>query len=237
MSKILKAMQKVSGSHDDFGIRLSSADQVNLFPPPPANQMAEFEQLVNSLIGHHREDQGEIVVFTSASSGEGTSFVSYNVARHLSILLDNKVAWIDGNFLSPNPKLDDDRLNFRNLLRDPRICEEFDLDGNLTLVANGSGKIKPTDLLRSGNYQQLLNFCRQNFYFTIIDAPPFLEAVEVAHLGAPALGVVVVIESRGLKHEIIKHGIDNLTKHGVEVLGAVLNKRVYDIPKFLYKRL
>ena len=35
------------------------------------------------------------MVFTASSRGEGCSFVSYNVARHLSVMLDDKVAWLD----------------------------------------------------------------------------------------------------------------------------------------------
>jgi len=237
MSKILKAMQKVSGNHDDFGIRLASVDQINLFPPPHVHQMEEFEHLVNALIGQHREDQGEVVVFTAGSAGEGTSFVSYNVARHLSLLLDHTAAWIDANFASPSRKVDDKILNFRSFLQNPQLCHQLDFNNSLTLIGNGHKKIKATDLLRSGNYQQVLDYCRNNFYFTIIDASPFLNSVEVVHLAAPTLGAVIVIESRHLKHEVIKNGISDMTSHGVDILGAVLNRRVYDIPKFLYKRL
>ena len=237
MSKILRAMRKASGAENQFEFRLATADQVNLFPPPGPKQMAEFEQLVNSLISYHDGTTGQVVVFASAASGEGTSFVSYNVARHLSVMMDRKVAWIDGNFRSPQKQLPDEGVNFRQLLEYPDCFSELPLARNLTLIPNGHRMIKTTDLLSGQNYERLLAYLRQTFFFTIIDAPPILESVDVAHMATDTLGLVVVVESRRLKYEVIRHGIDILQKHRVNVLGAVLNRRTFDIPKFLYNRI
>jgi Mrp family chromosome partitioning ATPase len=237
VSKILKAMQKASGTGESFEFRLATADQVNLFPPPVSQQMAEFEQLTNSLISYHDGVTGQVAVFASAVSGEGTSFVSYNVARHMSVMLDRKVAWIDGNFRSPQKRLHEEGINFRQLLEYPDCFMDMVISGNLTLIPNGHQKIKTTDLISSDNYGKLIDYLRDNFYFTIIDAPPILESVDVAHMTAGTLGLVLVVESRRLKYEVIQHGIDILETHKVNVLGAVLNKRTFDIPKFLYNRL
>jgi Mrp family chromosome partitioning ATPase len=237
MSKILKAMRKTPGVPTDFGARLQSVDTVRLFPLPHPTQMPEFAQLVNSLIGLHDGRGGLVIVFSSASHGEGTSYVSYNVARQLTVMLDRKIAWVDANFESPQPRLEHETLNFRNLLQDPELWREFPVSDSLTLIPNGAQAIKPTDLLRSVNYVRLLDAFSAEFSFTIIDAPPFLESVDVGHLAARATGLVVVIESRGLKHEVIRHGLERVKSLDVDVLGAVLNRRVYDIPRAIYKRL
>lgn len=237
MSKILRAMHKDTGVSADFGARLQSVDTVRLFPLPHPSQMSEFAQLVNTLIGMHDGRSGLIIVFSAASAGEGTSYVSYNVARQLTVMLDRKIAWVDANFQSPQLRLEHDTLNFRNLLLDPNLWRDFPVSDSLTLIPNGTQAIKPTDLLRSVNYVRLLEAFSQEFSFTIIDAPPFLDAVEVGHLAARASGLVVVIESRGLKHEVIRDGLDRVKSLDVNVLGAVLNRRVYDLPRALYKRL
>jgi Mrp family chromosome partitioning ATPase len=237
MSKILKAMRKAPGAVADFGARLQSVDTVRLFPLPHPAQMPEFAQLVNSLIGLHDGRGGLVIVFSSASRGEGTSYVSYNVARQLTVMLDRKIAWVDANFESPQTRLEHETLNFRNLLLAPELWREFPVSDSLTLVPNGSQAIKPTDLLRSVNYVRLLESFANTFSFTVIDAPPFLESVDVGHLAARATGLVVVIESRGLKHEVIRHGLEQVKSLDVDVLGAVLNRRVFDIPRAIYKRL
>lgn len=237
MSKILRAMQKSSHDLRAISARLQQVDHHQLFPPPHPNQVAEFEQLVNSLIRLHTGNSGMVIVFSSAAKGEGNSFVSYNVARQLYALMGRKVAWVDANFLSPQDDLQDLENNFRNLLAEPESWDDFPVADSLTLMANGSRHIKPTDLLKSKNYERVLAAFRNEFFFTIIDAPPFLDSVDVAHLASPTDGLVLVVESRRLKHEIIKNGVENLKSHGVDVLGAVLNKRVFDIPNSIYKRL
>lgn len=237
MSKILKALQKNTARQDDLGQRLQQIDHVGLYPLPHESQMPEFEQLVNTLVSLHSGGSGPVVVFSSASQGEGNSFVSYNVARQLYAMMGRPIAWVDGNFVNPQDELRNDKHNFRNLLQDPKLWAEFPVSDGLTVIANGTRNIKTASLLQSQNYDRILQSFRERFYFTIIDGPAFLDSVDVAHLASRASGLVVVVESRGLKHEVIRNGIEGLAGHGVNVLGAVLNRRVYDIPQSIYKRL
>jgi Mrp family chromosome partitioning ATPase len=237
MSNILKAIQKSSRGRDDIGERLQQIDQVGVFPPPHHSQIAEFDRLVNTLIGLHGGGLGEVVVFSAASRGEGCSFVSYNVARQLTALMNRPVAWVDGNFMHPQQGLPGQDHSFRNMLAEPELVAALPAGDGLNVIPNGQLRIKPTDLLKSRSYERVLDAMREKFYFTVIDAPPFLDSVDVAHLAARTTGLVVVVESRGLKHEVIRNGLDGLTRHGVPVLGAVLNRRVFDIPQAIYKRL
>lgn len=237
MSKILQAMRKAGSPEVDYAFQLSTIDGVSLFPPPHPRQRAEFDQLSNELINQHDGSTGQIVAFASTVAGEGSSFVSYNLARHLSSLLDRKVAWIDANFRSPQPKLEGHGLDFRSLLLNPELFVDLRTAGNLVLIPHGERPIKAVDLLTSGNYVTLLEHFQRSFFYTIIDAPPIIEGGETPHLAAPCLGLVVVIESRRLKHEIVRRGLEIMANHKVRVLGSVLNKRVFDLPAFLYKKL
>ena len=47
----------------------------------------------------------------------------------------------------------------------------------------------------------------------------------------------MVIEARRLRHEVVNNGIKNLRNQGVNVLGTVLNRQVFDIPAFLYNKM
>lgn len=237
MSKILEAMRRTEPESLDFGFKLATLDRVALFPPPPKAQMAEFEQLANALIARHDGVTGNVVTFASTVSGEGTSYVSYNVARHLSYMLDRKVAWVDANFRAPQGRLPAEGATFKGMLQNPGLFSELRTGGNLVLVPHGDETIKSVDLLSGENYLMLLEAFRRNFFFTILDAPPILDSVDVAHLAAPTLGLVLVVESRRLKHEIVRHGLETLSTQKINVLGSVLNKRVFDIPGFLYRKL
>ncbi len=239
MSKILEATRRTTRRDEpvDFAFRLATVDGVSLFPAPPEPQRAEFEQLANTLLGLADAATGVVVTFASTVKGEGASYVSYNVARHLSYLLDRRVAWVDGNFRSPQERLLGHGVSFRALLAAPGLFSQVKTGGNLVLVPNGDEPCKPTDLLTSDSYVTLLEHFQRNFHLTIIDAPPLLDSVEVCHLAAPTLGLVLVVESRRLKHEIIRHGMEIAAGHKVRFIGSVLNRRRHDIPDFLYRRL
>lgn len=236
MTKILEAMRKTGGT-SDFAFRLETMGGEKLFPPPAGRQIGEFERLANELLSLHTGRDGMVLTFASSVSGEGSSYVSFNIARHLTVMLDRKVAWIDANFNSPQRRIESADHDFRSLLEDPSSFSGDVFGGNLAVVPNGDSKFKATHLITDPGYRKLLDSFRANFFFTIVDAPPILESVDLVHLARPTDGLVVVVEARRLKHEIIRHGIETVGAQGVNVLGSVVNRRRFDIPGFLYRKL
>jgi len=49
--------------------------------------------------------------------------------------------------------------------------------------------------------------------------------------------MMLVIRQRFLKREVVGHGIDSLRAKSVNVMGAVINRRTFDLPKVIYDRL
>lgn len=237
MSKILEAMQKSAVSSVDFNERLQNLDRGNLFPLPEAAQAREFEMLANSLINLHDGEGGKVVVFASTYRGEGSSFVSYNCAKYMTLLLNKKIAWVDGNFRNPHKKLNTLDLNFRDLLLDPEKLTVAGDDPEFVVIGNGTKEVKTMDLVSGPAYPRTLQKMKDNFYFTIIDASAIMDSVEVAHLAQQSMGLVLVVQSQKLKYEVIQHGLDRMRSHNVNVLGTVLNKRTFQLPEFLYRRL
>ncbi len=137
-----------------------------------------------------------MVVFSSTVSGEGSSFISYNIARHMVYMLDRKICWVDGNFRNPQPRLAGSNIDFRSLLSDPDSFHKLDVGSNLALVPNGDSHVRTTNLLSSENYSTLIRHFQENFFFTIIDAPSILDSVDITRICAPTMGLVVVVESR-----------------------------------------
>lgn len=199
--------------------------------------MVQFERLADSLINLSREraEGSSSVVFSSTLRGEGCSFISYNIARHLSVMLGSKVVWIDGNFISPQRRLMNGGVGFRELLRDPSRVEEIASGPNFVTIPNGEGDIKQTRLLSGSHYRNLLEALDEKFKFIIIDAPAVNESVDVGRFAQPTMGVVLVVESRRLKYEVVQHSIDSIRSQGGDVLGTVLNKQSFEIPDFIYR--
>lgn len=236
MSDILNASQSSSGE-SDFEYQLATADGGDLYPIPSGNVLNEVERISGSLLDLRRGKGGQVFTFASTVQGEGSSFVSYSIARHISFMIDKKVAWVDANFRTPQNKLNSESANFREMLENPSSFDNLSINNNLTLIPNGSKHIRTTDLLESDNYSELLQKFQNTFEITIIDAPPVTESIDVGRIALPTLGLVLTVESRRLKHHIIKNGIEQLKNQGVNVIGSVVNKLTYDIPSAIYNRL
>jgi polysaccharide biosynthesis transport protein len=236
MSDILDANRKNAGG-DDFEYQLATAGGGDLYPIPSGSALVEIERIAGALLDLRRGRGGQVITFASTVSGEGSSFVSYSVARHISFMIGQKVAWVDANFRSPQNSLVDDGVNFRDLLANPDTFNDLSTGSELTLIPHGNKHIRTTDLLESDSYPELLTQFQEKFALTILDAPPVSESIDVGRLASPTMGLVLTIEARRLKHQIIRHGIDKLNSQGVNILGSVVNRMVYDVPAAIYNRL
>jgi Mrp family chromosome partitioning ATPase len=50
-------------------------------------------------------------------------------------------------------------------------------------------------------------------------------------------GVVLVVHAGRAKRPVVTRAVDMLRKSGGRVLGTVLNRRVHEIPGFIYRRI
>jgi Mrp family chromosome partitioning ATPase len=78
---------------------------------------------------------------------------------------------------------------------------------------------------------------RKDFAVILIDAPPINAYADAALLGRMADGVVMILEANSTRREAAQRAKEILDAAGVRVLWAVLNKRTFPIPEFLYRRL
>jgi Mrp family chromosome partitioning ATPase len=71
----------------------------------------------------------------------------------------------------------------------------------------------------------------------ILDAPPLLSSPLAQALAPTADGVVLLVEAERTRSHVAAAARDALAAAGANVLGVVLNKRRYHVPKALYDRL
>ncbi len=77
----------------------------------------------------------------------------------------------------------------------------------------------------------------QIFDFVILDLPPVLKSTDTALIGRNTDGLLLVVEQKFLKWEVINHGVDSLREKDVKILGSVINRREFELPKVIYDRL
>ena len=71
----------------------------------------------------------------------------------------------------------------------------------------------------------------------VFDMPPVWDPGFSARLASQVDGVILVVEAEKVRWEVAKQAKEFLGQTNANVVGAVLNKRQFHIPEWMYKRL
>lgn len=215
------------------------------------SQRQEFHWLYQSLIAKIETEGSRVLQFTSSQFGEGVTTVALGFAQFLATMVgEGGVVVVEANFRQPSfgeifglgsenglQAAIDERVD----LEEAVVC----LDGLGFCVIACDRSHDQTMLLPldSGLYaaqrsvKDLLINLRERFRFVVLDSAPVVPFMDGCVLAPAADGVVFVIESNRTRAEVVNHALDKLKSSGGNILGVVLNKRVFHIPQFLYRLL
>lgn len=204
----------------------------------PPEVLREMMSLRVTLEVTLRDRAPRIVMFTSPQGGEGTSTVALQFAQVLArdqglrpLLVDTHVQ---------RPAFEADAAN-RCARPSARVAEPEAGQAGV-VAANLFVAPVPDDQRQAGLYQpailrQLLEGAASGFDWIVIDGPPVLDSPDAAALASIADGVVLVVQAGRSKRPVLTRAADLLRKAGAQVLGSVLNRRVLEIPEFIYRRI
>src|SRR5262249_33303193 len=85
--------------------------------------------------------------------------------------------------------------------------------------------------------QECLRVLRRSFDFVILDCPSLKSSWEATFVGPVADGVILVVNAGSTRRDQIERARRILEQSKSKVLGFVLNRRKYPVPKLLYDRL
>lgn len=181
-----------------------------------------------------------VIQFTGANRHNGSSTTASNLALVLAWdLVDHRILLVDGNLADPSV-----HQTF-GLLREPGLLnyltEEMDLQQvvqptmrpNLEVITIGKPAtqiLSPFDLLRLATF---LEEVRTRYDFVLIDSAPILGSSDSLTISTKVDGVIIVVEANHTRYETII-SIENYLQDSAKLLGIVLNKRRFVIPKVLY---
>jgi Mrp family chromosome partitioning ATPase len=111
------------------------------------------------------------------------------------------------------------------------------LPDNLWLLTSGFHTLDPESLLSTDRLKLRLNELSEEFDYVLIDTPPLNEFADAISVGQLADGVVLVLEANVTRRETTQKSKEALESASVNLLGAVLNKRIFPIPQRIYRRL
>jgi polysaccharide biosynthesis transport protein len=180
------------------------------------------------------------LLVTSSEPGEGKTVTAANLAVSLA-QLNERVLLIDADLRAPRlhelfgqerqPGLTEvlagndelSGLTTSGALRKTRVPR-------LWLMPSGSASRNPADLLGSARFNRLIDVLRSRFHWVVLDSPPVLAVTDACLIAHVASGVLFVVGCGQTSREVACAAVERLDAAGGKLVGALLNRAVFDQP-------
>ena len=207
------------------------------------NVMQYYEILMNNIMFSANGSSQKLrkIAITSRYNGEGVTTVASQLAISLAKLSKDPILYIDANFEKPGSM---EVFNIKpqkglgELLQNEGVAENCIKKSSISSLF-----VIPATRIDSGhidfvNFPSLLSKLEKHFKYIIIDLPSFERSRKsVLEISRIVDGLILVIESERVRWEVAESMKTQLLKAEANILGVILNKRKYYIPKIIYKLL
>jgi protein-tyrosine kinase len=204
---------------------------------------AAYERIIQRLFSYRSASGESAILVCSAVPGEGASTVARSTATALAQHRNERVLLIDANLRTPSQHqvfgLDVSEGLGDILLGTTTVASavQEEVVPGLSLLTSGCAMESPAQLLTVSSFQSAILAVLSLYDWVIIDGPPVTSYPDVASIAAAVSGAILVIEAESTRQEVVEEAKRVLDVSGVDLLGAVLNRRRYHIPGFIYRRL
>ncbi|XCA84075.1 CpsD/CapB family tyrosine-protein kinase [Exiguobacterium mexicanum] len=176
------------------------------------------------------DDELQTMVITSASSGEGKSTTSSNLAV-VYAQQGKRVLLVDCDMRRPTAHFTfrlSNGIGLSTVLAKKTTVEKATHSTqieNLDLIAAGPIPPNPSELLSSKMMDRVLEELKTNYDIIILDAPPMMQVADTRLLARKVDGVVLVVGCDKSDRQMVVKAKEQLTLAEAHILGVVLNKR------------
>lgn len=204
-------------------------------------QMIGLYRSLSALLPNRRH-WGRSIQFISSRSGEGASVIAREFAKVLVRRLGMSVLLIDADpqgeqlahFGIKRP-IGWTEAVFGNMHIQYTLNQIVDSKLNVTQMAMPGESI--TKIIHAPEVEVILEDLKRQFDFIVIDSVAATASVDGLTLSHKVDGVIIVVEAECTRWQIVQQTKENIEIRGGNVLGVILNKRRFYIPKFIYDRL
>ena len=203
----------------------------------------EFSDLMNKLSSRYSNLALRTLLFTGATHEAGVTKTAIKFAKALVKASYHKVLIIEANLRTPSfQKLfsqDPIKGVSGSLVDDGLKIFKFKNvgNGNLFAFTFSGNRSNANNYLETQRLNKVIEISKKKFDYIILDAAPIGVCPESQALCSLADGVLMVIESGKTRRRVAQRAKKELEDAGGKLLGVVLNKRKYYIPKWIYNRL
>jgi succinoglycan biosynthesis transport protein ExoP len=203
--------------------------------PEPARMSEDDANILLRLLRSITGSNAGVIQFISANEGEGTTSLALDLAMMALHKTDQPVLIIDADPRSRHG------LVARFARAGAKISTEQDpgripqINGTKLYVTMPMSK--PDVIVPETAWSAFLNGARQRFPLIIIDAPPPVRSSAGLLLAPLADLTLVVVAAESTRVPVSQNLVRRLENAGGTVAGALLNKRRFHIPNFIYSRV
>jgi len=254
MSKTFKALQKAE-TEKRARARPPAMTHTRGGRKAASHPLEEYRGMKYKILSSRPNQAVRTILFCSSNEGEGTSTVLTNFAMALASEGD-KVLLIDANLRHPSLH-ETFALERENGLIDlllgkstvHEVVKKTPFD-NLFLITSGTPPPNlsldhgpwtvdpsPSIILKSNPLDSDIEEIKAEADWIFFDCPPVNSSNTSLVLSGKVDGVVLVVEAEKTRWEVAQSARQQIESANGKILGAILNKRRFYIPGWLYKRL
>lgn len=183
------------------------------------------------------------ILLTSILPREGCTTVTANLGIYFSQKLGYKTLIVDGNFRTSAmhaifkvPSVPGLAEVIKNEISFADAVKSIDADLTL-LTAGNTAAFNPAAFLDSYKFRNIVNAAKEKYEIVLIDSAPLSDFKDAAVISFCADGVILIVSEGAVRKQVFKNAIVPLEQEKTNVLGVVLNKRIFHIPDIIYKNI
>jgi len=248
MGKIHEALQKKGRETGKNYLEPLSTIRGNNLPALPieiyGNIIPEwYKELKFKVEGLDLNGEAKSIMFMGAGHSVGTTTICTEFAMSLSQYFQHKTLLIDLNINSPGIAsfFNKNVLSLQELMSDYGGAANHILSRiarNLSVVScKNEEPMEVSAFVASKEFSGFMQVIKKSFDYILFDSAPLRESIETRIVGRMVDGVVLVIGAGHSRKHVAMKLKRETEESGISILGVVLNRRKYYIPKWIYNRL
>jgi protein-tyrosine kinase len=183
------------------------------------------------------------VLFVGSRSNEGTTTITRELAKAVSLRMEKTVLLIDFDRSRPEhhvygnikPEVYTEEVAKTGDLIEETLCQVE--DSSLYIMPLFQKTMITPRTLESAKGGGFWDALKGRFDLIIVDSPPAMMFPDGPSLVSHVDGVVLVVEAEKTRWQVALSAKERIIKSGGNILGTVFNKRKYYIPQYIYKYL
>jgi len=228
VSGILAARRQREAARADGDSGAGESRELVVLQEPKSPVSESFRMLRTALLLSSTGVPPQMILVTSAASGEGKTVTALNLASTLADT-GRRVLLIDVDMRHPGCHAvlgSAQSPGLSNYLAGEVALEDAIQEiasPNLAFLAAGPTPANPAELIGCDRMRDALALLRTRFDFIILDSPPVLPVTDAVLLAHRADAAVLVMNGRKSPREFVRRARDQLVQVGGNVIGVVVN--------------